>query len=359
MAKDLAAFAVDGGQIIIGVDENDHGPPTVRPVVLAGLKERVDQIARSAVAPPLAVRCVELPTTEDPTRGCLIVVVPSSPAAPHQAVERLWGRGDTTNYVMPPAEISALYERRALRRADVDALLDAEIARDPTPVDLRQLGHLFVVAQPWAADDELFLRALAGQNFSTWLHKTLSPTLAPSGWAPDIANASSSCRRARGWAVHDYCISEARAVRPNGELAAREKHLLDMEVHEDGGVRLFAGRATDIVGDAARFMDVVVAGLVLRVVETARTVADTTGFFGSWQFGVALTNMRGAVSHEASMNFMANPSGFSESTYRRTCAATYEDLTTDVVAVASLLASPLLRGFQSPFDLNSLRTHRS
>lgn len=72
LAKDLAAFAVDGGQIIIGVDENDHGPPTVRPVLLAGLKERVDQIARSAVAPPLAARCVELPTTEDPTRGCLI-----------------------------------------------------------------------------------------------------------------------------------------------------------------------------------------------------------------------------------------------------------------------------------------------
>lgn len=359
LAKDLAAFAIDGGRIIIGVAENRDAAHTVRPVPLAGLKERVDQIARSAVSPPLALRCIELSTIEDPNQGCLIVVVPPSPAAPHQAAERLWGRGDTTNYVLPPSEVSALYERRARRRTDVDALLDSEIARDPTRDDLRQLGHLFVVAQPEAVDDELFLRALGGQNFSAWLHKSLMPTLALSRWSPDVGTVGSSCRRARGWAVHDYCISEERAVRPNGELPARENQLLDMEVLEDGGIRLFSARATDTRNDAIKFMDVVVAGLILRVVETARTIADTTCFFGSWQLGVALTNMRGAVSHEASQNFMANPSGFSETAYRRTSAATYEDLTADIIAVVSKLASPLLRGFQSTFDLNSLKAPTS
>jgi hypothetical protein len=159
--------------------------------------------------------------------------------------------------------------------------------------------------------------------------------------------------------VHDYCISEERAVRPNGQLPARENHLLDMEVHEDGGIRLFSGRATDILGDGVRFMDIAVAGLILRVAEAARTVANTAGFYGSWEFGVALTNVRGAVSFEASRDLMASPSGFSESTYRRTGAATYEDLRAGVVAVASKLVAPLLRGFQSPFDLNSLSAHRS
>lgn len=357
LAKDLAAFAADGGQIIIGVDEHADGPPTVRTFQLAGLKERVDQIARSAVSPPLAVRCVELPTPEDSTRGCLIVIVPASPMAPHQAAERLWGRGDTTNYVLPPSEISALYERRAQRRANIDALLDKEIDRDPTPDDLRQLGHLFVVAQPESADDEMFYRALAEQSFSTWVHETLLPRLVPTRWAPDIVTAGSSSRRARGWAVHNYCISEERSVRPNGDLPAREKHLLDMEVHEDGGVRLFSARATDICNDAVMFVDIVVAGLILRVVETARTVADTASFRGSWQFGVALTNIRGAVSHEASQNLMANPTGFSEDTYRRAGSATYEEIVTDVVVVASRLAAPLLRAFRSPFDLRCL--HRS
>jgi len=79
LAKDLAAFSVDGGQIIVGVDENQSGGTTARPVPLAGLKERVDQIARTAVSPPLAVRCVELSTTEDASQGCLIVFVPKGP----------------------------------------------------------------------------------------------------------------------------------------------------------------------------------------------------------------------------------------------------------------------------------------
>ena len=156
LAKDLASFAIDGGQIVVGVDEDQAGaPPTVRPVVLAGLKERVDQVARSAVTPPLHVRCVELPGETDPSYGCLVIIVPPSPSAPHQAAERLWGRGDTTNHVLSTGEIDGIYNNRARRLACVDVLLEEEIGRDPTPTDLRELGHLFVVAQPDTVDDEL------------------------------------------------------------------------------------------------------------------------------------------------------------------------------------------------------------
>lgn len=188
---------------------------------------------------------------------------------------------------------------------------------------------MFVVAQPDANDDELFFRWLPEQNFSAWMHGTLLRTLVPSAWSPDIPGGS-VCRRARGWAIHDYCISEDRRVRSNGELPARENRLLDMEVQEDGGVRLFCARATDARTDGMRFLDIVVAGLILRVAETARTIAETASFWGSWRFGIAVTNVRGAVSYQASQNFMANPTGFSEDSYRRVGAVTYEELTSDV-----------------------------
>ena len=43
IAKDIAAFAIDGGVILIGVDE---GPPvSVNPISLSGLAERVDRSA--------------------------------------------------------------------------------------------------------------------------------------------------------------------------------------------------------------------------------------------------------------------------------------------------------------------------
>lgn len=353
LAKDLAAFAIDGGRLFIGVDESPT--PVVQHVDLAGLKERIDQIARSSVTPPLSVRCIELPAAADPATGCLIVVVPPSPSAPHQASERFWGRGDTTNHVLSSSEVAVLYERRAQRHADMNMLLDGEVSRDPTPEDMRELGHMFVVAEPEGSDDELFLRALGENRFSTWVHKSLHPTFVRSQWAPDIPSVSSFSRRAHGWAVHDYCISEERRVRPNGEIPPDERNLLDMEVHEDGGVRLFSSRATDVRDGTKYFVDAVVAGLVLRVVETARAVAETAGFYGTWQFGVAVTNIRDAISHHASRDFSMTATGFSEDSFRRAAAATYEELD-DVIKVASKLTAPLLRGFQSPFTLDTLRT---
>lgn len=48
IAKDIAAFAIDGGLILIGVDE---GPPvTINPISLNGLAERVEQIGLMAVS---------------------------------------------------------------------------------------------------------------------------------------------------------------------------------------------------------------------------------------------------------------------------------------------------------------------
>jgi hypothetical protein len=57
LAKDLAQFAIDGGVLVIGVDDNDKAiAPKLTPVDLNGLKERVDQVARSIPDPPMHVR---------------------------------------------------------------------------------------------------------------------------------------------------------------------------------------------------------------------------------------------------------------------------------------------------------------
>ena len=72
LAKDLASFAIDGGQLFFGVDESPT--PKLRPIDLKGLKDRVDQVARASVTPPLAVRCIELVAPADTSSGC-----PSSP----------------------------------------------------------------------------------------------------------------------------------------------------------------------------------------------------------------------------------------------------------------------------------------
>ena len=55
VAKDIAAFSVHGGLIIIGVDEGKPGtvPMSLNAVDLSGLSERVEQVGLTAVDPPV------------------------------------------------------------------------------------------------------------------------------------------------------------------------------------------------------------------------------------------------------------------------------------------------------------------
>ena len=98
---------------------------------------------------------------------------------------------------------------------DVDALLDTEVARDPTPPERRRFGHLFVVAQPDGADEELFVRGLDGGSSRSWFLERLAPGLLEARWAPDIQAAEVKSRRAYGWAIHNG-VDAARAVGADG-----------------------------------------------------------------------------------------------------------------------------------------------
>jgi len=85
LAKDLASFANDGGALLIGVPENKAAQTlTIDPVLLDGLSETVDQIARTRCDPPVFVVCHPLttqPEEDGKARGILLVEVPPSPDA--------------------------------------------------------------------------------------------------------------------------------------------------------------------------------------------------------------------------------------------------------------------------------------
>ncbi len=82
IAKDISAFAIDGGLILIGVDE---GPPvSVTQVALDGLAERVEQIGLMAVSEPVSVSTNLLRTANDPSSASLRSRFPRLAArAPH------------------------------------------------------------------------------------------------------------------------------------------------------------------------------------------------------------------------------------------------------------------------------------
>lgn len=339
LAIDLASFAVDSGIIIVGVDEKTD-PPVLAPIVLAGLKERVDQVGRSRVDPPLLVACKEIPAAGRVGEGYLVVAVPASPVAPHMVDNVYRGRGDTTNIRLSDAEVRRIREQRRQGEFDIRAILRNEIDRDPITGEGRQNGHLFVVAGPVFADPEMLL-PVVGDKWREFIHGTFrngQPSLSE-GFAPDISSGARVVRVPLGWALRSWSGERANAAND------REDGTIELEVNENGGLRLYCARATDVLaGHGSVFVDPLIFGLVWRVVDWARSIAVKTGFVGNWRFAVGLTGVEGARSGViATRGFRGEGTPYEADEYVEWTEATFAELENDPDRVVERLVGRLNR----------------
>jgi hypothetical protein len=127
----------------------------------------------------------------------------------------------------------------------------------------------------------------------------------------------------------------------------RETSLLDLEVREDGGLRLFCGGASRPLNPAINpldiVMDLVIVGLTKRLVMAAVTVAEAADFSGSWDLGITVIGLRGLRRHRVGvLDWDAEP--YSDDDYRQTARATHERLTQQPDSVVEELTGRLHRG---------------
>ena len=99
LAKAMASFAIDGGALVVEVDEATP-LPLLKPVSLKGLPERIEQVGLQGVTEPLIVRTIVVPSDADPDKGFVVVVVPPSGRGPHMVDGRYYGRNDKTKYTL-------------------------------------------------------------------------------------------------------------------------------------------------------------------------------------------------------------------------------------------------------------------
>jgi hypothetical protein len=336
LGRDLASLAVDGGVLYVGVDEGVEGqPPSLHAVELPGLPERVDQVARSVIKPPLGLAVRTIATSASPGHGYVVVTVPPSGDAPHMVDGRYWGRGARTKESLADAQVRDILERRSRARDAALAGLRALVDRDPTPPQLRQQAHLFVLARPMFGPSDMLLRAFGDDSAAMWLTSQIlqgTPLAEPSKGSPDLGStATTVSRRARGWAIHTYEIGISRQLQAlRDDAAPTESGLLDVEFDEDGTVQLFCGRASDGRNGARVVLDQLVIGLTKRVFRCAQVVADAAGYRGPWLLGLAVTNLRGAVSRHLTRSFTGIATAYSESDYFQTIEASYDELTANV-----------------------------
>lgn len=309
-ARDLASFALDAGALLIGVEEDkDAGRFSLAPQPLNGVVEKIEQIAAMAIEPPLPVVPVAIPSDADPTVGYLLVHVPPSPAAPHMVDGRYYGRGERTRRVLSDAEVLRLHARRESLEAQGARLLDAEINRDPVQEDARALGHLYLVAQPIAGPPRLAHGFVRGEHQPIYEFVHHAPLTLHSEqiaqYAPTPDSASVRSHRSNGVALCSHKLSgRGRTLAVyNGAPATDDGRLLDIELRDDGGIRILAGRMTAMApsnyGDAPTsvIMDGLAVAFTRRLINWAVSIGERTGWHGMWLLGLHGDGLRGLESY--------------------------------------------------------------
>lgn len=347
LAKDLASFAVDGGALIIGVTEDKTtGTLTCTPIPLAGVAEQIEQIAQTRCDPPVYVVCHPLadPADDIQSTGLLIVEVPPSPMAPHMAGGRYYGRGDKTNHQLEDNRVAQLHAVRTMRQITAEQLIAREVARDPVPADRRELAHLFVVAQPLASPPDLATRLIEGMDLYALVQSVQSLVPRVAQLSPSWSFLGSSEPRAAGRGFHNGLPGRLLAADSN------ERGAIDLEVHDDGSIVMFYGRASDgdRGGEEQWVIDEAVAIVTRAVVALVGKLGATTGYAGRWMLAVGVTDLRGkrAVRDRQSIHGQGAP--YSADTYVQGTEASTVELLERHGAVARRLVHRLLRAFRAP-----------
>jgi hypothetical protein len=359
LAKDLASFAVDGGALAFGIAE-DKGARTFSkaPLLLNGLAERIEQVAAMAPDPPLAVLTREIPSQAGEGLGYLVVHIPASSTAPHMVDGRYYGRGDKTRRQLSDAEVTRLHERRRHSERTALDLLHKEFERDPVPPEERKQAHLFLLAEPVSGRTGMLLNLVDGQGWQQRLMtlrdagtsrevNQLLKQVAIGGFDPDFGIMSSQVRRPTGAALSTYNLTAGRTLLGEGY---GPENVADLEVAEDGGLRIFVGRLSEVLEHSG--LVVYEAGAILfvrRFLPVIVAAAQEAGYFGNWSLAVGITGLGGCKSYRMSQSAMrmSNEIVYSEDIYERATEATYAELTTKPGALADRLLGQLLRALDT------------
>ncbi|GGK11055.1 hypothetical protein GCM10010123_46270 [Pilimelia anulata] len=357
LAVDIAAMALDSGQLLYGMEDRESRAINVCGVELAGLAERIDQVARSKVHPPVLVRTIEIP---DPNRagwGCVLVLVPASSQAPHMVDNIYYGRGDKANHRLSDEEVRRAMAARDRRPHDVEEQLGRLRDEDPTG-EGRKAGHLYLVAQPLASGAEAMVALTAHPSPQSTLQPMVHEIVQrlPQTYSPTLATAIRASRRADGLALSSHS--------PDDRIY--EGGLIDLVLREDGGIAMTCGRGTDIMSrgglDPIRVVvPVVLLGLTHSALMLAGLLAERhTAYQGAWAVGLLVDRLKATEPSDRIQSGWHGGTAYSRDEYVRTTETTTAELADSSENVVQRLLGTLLRGLAVdvrylPYTASSLR----
>lgn len=342
LAKDISAFALDGGTILIGIDE-DTSPPSLWPVALDGLAERIEQIARMRVDEAVQFRTTVIDSTTNPGQGYVVVHIPQSVRAPHMADGRYYGRGDKTNRMLPNTEVVRLVERRLSDRRDLRA--EARATRTGLVGDA---PLLVVVADPMNAREDMLVSLTESSQWHDHVLQLVHSVadFEQRTYAPTLAGATGFARRPGGVALTTGMYDRRRFVGDDSaaEVVFHESGRLVLASERAVTTRSFQGVVFPPPPDLTVVFEALVIGHVTLLARLAAAVAHRWGYTGSWRFALSVNGLRGSVSWILTdRSFGDRGPVYAEDIYERAAETSLSDLDENHHQVAAALTAPLLR----------------
>lgn len=234
LAKDLASLSVDGGLLIVGIeDAGGHRAGAVVGARTEGIRERIDQVCGARVEPPLHV---ETSLLSDAARSVAIVTVPASEDAPHMVDHLYWGRGDTGKRPLSDVEVSRLFSERLGKAESFELRLRrVRTEFDRLPFNDSRHSHVVILVEPSSRARQMSLMdALDGRHPFQVIHDSLS--FGPQ-WPPTFESLTYTTNHTRG--VGATSLDPTTPITPDSE-----ENLLSVMMQDDGSVLAACGRGS-------------------------------------------------------------------------------------------------------------------
>ncbi|MFC0221177.1 AlbA family DNA-binding domain-containing protein [Nocardioides zeicaulis] len=340
VSRDLASFTVEGGVMVYGISDAGAG----RAGEVVGIadpesaKTRLVGIAMGKVSPAMVCDVRVVMDPDDSARGCVIVEIPPSPIAPHQADERYWGRSSEGKRVLPEPHVANIFATRRNRDDGLNEhLLGLAGTFDPVPARDRSHGHLYFTAVP------------------------LTPPVGPPPW--DHNKRPMELAVEARFPAHEYGGGDLTSLNytethPRGIMATSvsdreldELYAKRLLIRDTGGVDFAAGlgtRSRYTGGNSPKATVVPLSVVLIHVDQCVRLTAHVARLrsdSGTWHLGVHMTSLLGVPSGAAlDERSFERAAKYPEETFTNDVYAPASEMSDSPQRVVEALMTPLARG---------------
>lgn len=224
LAKDVAAMSLEGGVIIVGVDETAGEATAVMPFPIANRPEQIQQVIDAHVRPTPSTTVEAVRQQPGDSNGVIVITVAPSRQAPHMVDGRYPARSGATTRYYGEYEVAELYRRRdamrsvANKTAGLEDFVSPPNGAEPPRQGMGRLRLRVRPLMPAAHPDEPQLRA-ALQKAATDARVSLQPYVTPGCVSAFDLLQSWKPRGAVGWQAGLAPTIDA-AMRSDSKLVA-------------------------------------------------------------------------------------------------------------------------------------------